>query len=479
MVGGAAITFGLPFIFSQLHESGRSLYGQYYDINNTLSIFSMVIIGSLLPGVSRFAAFPSISSEMLLSQARKAALLLGILLLLLFGIGGEFYAHERGHPHLSSAYLYGGLICCAYAFYAIHIGILNGRKEFKKQAVFDAIFTCLKVTLVLGAATLGFGVSGAFAGFALAAISIAILSARSINNRNNANEPVVGFKAYTAWLILYTLAFNLAFKVDALILRPQLAMLLQDNAMSDALMGEYGIAVSLSRLPWQGTIALTFVIFPMISSATFKQDREQTQRYIENTLRYALILICAVALPLSSRPDFIFDCLPGYQEGAMVLTYMAPAYVCFSIANIHNTILMSSGRAKTALALMIITLGAIVITFMLTLSDVKDPNIVLERAGQMTLISFAFVCLVGALLIRSIFGCYLAVGSLLRIILVMAVLLEASRLLTLGALWMKLCVLGALPFLFIGGLWLTKELNATDKQRFKRVFLNRMKAKAE
>ena len=111
-------------------------------------------------------------------------------------------------------------------------------------------------------------------------------------------------------------------------------------------MGEYGIAVSLSRLPWQGTIALTFIIFPMISSATFRQDRNETQRYIENTLRYALILICAVALPMSSRPDFIFDCLPGYHEGAVVLTYMAPAYVFFSIANIHNTILMSSGRAK-------------------------------------------------------------------------------------------------------------------------------------
>ena len=219
MVGGTAITFGLPFIFSSLHESGRRLYGQYYDINNTLSIFSMVLIGSILPGVSRYAAIPSLSSQMLLSQARRVALFLGILLLLIFGIGGELYAQERGHPHLSRAYLYGGLICCAYAFYAVHIGMLNGRKEFRQQAIYDAVFTCLKVMFVLGAATLGFGVNGAFLGFALAAIAIAILSSRSINTPNTSSEPIVGFKAYTAWLVLYTLAFNLAFKVDALILR--------------------------------------------------------------------------------------------------------------------------------------------------------------------------------------------------------------------------------------------------------------------
>ena len=48
MLGGALITFGLPFIFDWTGGDGRALYGQYYDISNTLSIFSMVLIGGLL-----------------------------------------------------------------------------------------------------------------------------------------------------------------------------------------------------------------------------------------------------------------------------------------------------------------------------------------------------------------------------------------------------------------------------------------------
>ena len=56
MLGGALITFGLPFIFNWTGGDGRALYGQYYDISNTLSIFSMVLIGGLLPTFSRFVA---------------------------------------------------------------------------------------------------------------------------------------------------------------------------------------------------------------------------------------------------------------------------------------------------------------------------------------------------------------------------------------------------------------------------------------
>ena len=73
---------------------------------------------------------PQPIDQMLLSQARRVAIL-GILLLLIFGIGGELYQQERGHPHLSGAYLYGGLICCAYAFYAVHIGMLNGEERIQ------------------------------------------------------------------------------------------------------------------------------------------------------------------------------------------------------------------------------------------------------------------------------------------------------------------------------------------------------------
>ena len=326
----------------------------------------------------------------------------------------------------------------------------------------------------MGLASIGFGVTGAFGGFATAAVIIAFLSARSIGPRSCSGAMPKGFLPFVGWLILYTLAFNLAFKVDALILRPSLTPRLSEQAAIDVLMGEYGLAVSLSRLPWQGTIALTFVIFPMISEATFKKDRERTKIYIENTMRYALMLICAIALPLCARPDYIFDCLPGYNLGAHTLTWMAPAYVCFSLANLHNTILMSAGRAKTALALMVTSLLLIVATFRLEFSDVRTPELLLTIAGEMSLLSFGLVTVVGALIIKRTFGRYLSILSLVRIVGVSVFTIELSNLFSLELIWAKLLVLASIPLVFIGGLLLVGELNARDKERFSRAFLNRI-----
>jgi O-antigen/teichoic acid export membrane protein len=474
MIGGATITFGLPIVFSFLDDDGRKLYGQYYDINNTLSIFSMVIIGSLLPGVSRFASTSGVSKELLLKMGRRIALFLGGGLLLLFIVMRGQYAQYRGHPHLSEAYLFAGCICCAYAFYAVHIGVINGEKRFKDQAFYDVVFTTLKVVLVVGAASVGFGVTGAFFGFALAAISIAALSTRSLGTKTSTGLTPNGFFTFVGWLVLYTLAFNLAFKVDALILRPSLTPLVETESAIDILMGEYGLAVSLSRLPWQGTIALTFVIFPMISEATFQKDRERTKIYIENTMRYALILICAISLPLCARPDYIFDCIPGYTVGAMTLTWMAPAYVCFSLANLHNTILMSAGRAKSALALMIGSLLLVVGTFTLEFSGVREPERLLTLAGKMSLLSFGLVSVLGALHIRRVFGRYLSLLSLGRILGIALVTVELSNLVGVESFGAKLLMLVCVPFIFIGGLYAVGELNENDWQRFSRVFLNRI-----
>ena len=127
MVGGASITFGLPIIFSLYAQDGRELYGRYYDINNTLSIFSMVLIGGLLPAVSRFAASDGTATGHLLKIGNRVAIGLALLFSVGFIAMSGPYAAQRGHPEESFAYMCAGVICAAYSFYAVHVGIINGR----------------------------------------------------------------------------------------------------------------------------------------------------------------------------------------------------------------------------------------------------------------------------------------------------------------------------------------------------------------
>ena len=118
MVGGALITFGLPYIFEKFSGDGRALYGQYYDLNNILSIFSMVMVTGVMQSVSKFVAESPDQAGGLVAQARKMMLIIGGLIGLGFivvAIGSLLQGATRPRTRLSCCrcdpvllrYLYG------------------------------------------------------------------------------------------------------------------------------------------------------------------------------------------------------------------------------------------------------------------------------------------------------------------------------------------------------------------------------------
>ena len=48
-------------------------------------------------------------------------------------------------------------------------------------------------------------------------------------------------------------------------------------------------------------IAVTFVVFPLVSRSTFTDDRETTKRYIQVTLRYSLIFATAIGVVMARQ----------------------------------------------------------------------------------------------------------------------------------------------------------------------------------
>ena len=102
---------------------------------------------------------------------------------------------------------------------------------------------------VLGAALFGFGVNGAFAGFATAASCIWILSTKWLDPMSHGEQIPTGVIKFAFGMVMLLLVFNLSFKIDAFFIRNKLQAILSDPTTADQLLGEYGIAVSLSRLP--------------------------------------------------------------------------------------------------------------------------------------------------------------------------------------------------------------------------------------
>ncbi len=496
MVGGTAITFGLPYIFERYGSDGRALYGQYYDLNNILSIFSMVMITGIMQTVSRFIAEQPETPGLVVKHARRLMFLIGGIVGGSFVIFAPWIAELRNNPGLVNGYRAAGVILFSYAIYTVYIGVLNGRKQFLRQALFDITFTTMKASLVLGLALAGLGVIGAFYGFASAAVVIMCLAVWKVGPGLQEGKRPEGLYGFAAQVMLYTLVFNLIFKLDGVLIKPafteffaaqiggwneslgdvyawlasqgDVSQAIRSNA--DRLMADYGMAVAISRLPWQATIAITFVVFPMVSASTFANDLKTTRLYVRQTMRYTMILVGCAAVVLMALPDVIFGVLPaGYKGGIEAMYWLAPAYFCFSLFNVINTLLMSAGRAGLALAIGLITVLTAVGLYTFMLEEVTSAQMLISRAGYSTLLAFSTGLLMGLVALWRLFGAPVPAGTVLRVgatafALVYAAdwLPEMSRFIgVLLALVIALCYMAAL--LILG------EFGQEDRDRLRRM----------
>ena len=431
MVGGALIAFGLPYLFASMGKDGAALYGRYSDINNTLSILSMMIVTGGMQAVSKWTSqFGSDQerSQGALWQMWWFMLTVGLVIGGGFMIASPWLAQARGVPELSSAYQAAGGVLFAYALYVVFIGALNGRKRFKAQALYDAGFTTLKVSLILGAVALGFGVTGAFGGFALAALLIMSVAALKVGlGQKGVSSPKRQIYGYALQVMAYTLVFNLIFKLDLLMLKPA-ALASLGASEADRLMGIYNLALQVSRLPWQVTIAVTFVIFPLLSEATFAQDEEKSRVYITQTLRYLLILVGAACAGLFALPQTVTGLFPSsYSEMTHALLWTAPAYLCFTLFNMCNTLLMSAGRATSAFVIGVTTVSIAAILYWVTLysSWTSPASSVVEYviiAGKVALCTFAIGLAMGLFRLHQLFGVALPISTSIRVLISAALL---------------------------------------------------------
>ncbi|MEE2789434.1 MAG: hypothetical protein VX589_19000 [Myxococcota bacterium] len=497
MLGGAAITFGLPFIFDRYHASGRALYGQYYDLNNILSIFSMVMVTGVMQSVSRFVAPTPHAAKGIVQQALRvisvAGALLGGGLILL----SPTIAITRGNPDLVHGYRAAGCIVFAYGIYTVMVGCLNGQKRFVTQALLDITFTTLKVALVLGMAVVGLGVLGAFAGFAMAATIIAIVAIGFIYPKLNGGSASGGYTRYALQVMMYAFVFNLIFKLDGVFVKPVVYSVLHSPELgsiisgldhlwpsrwpmwvedvlqhqTDEKMANYGMALALARLPWQGTIAVTFVMFPLMSAASFAENQTAATTYIRQTLRYSTVIIGLAVALLVALPESIFALLPaGYESGARIILLLGPAYFFFSLFNLANTLLIASGRAAVALAIGTLTVALVSLAYWVYLPSASSAHAVLLRAAQVNLVMFAFGLALGLGALWRTYGPPFPLGTAARIGIAMSVVIIIGRISpSLAPIQGALAAIG-LTGVFVLLLVATGEFDQTDRARLFALF---------
>ena len=373
ILSGSAIHFALP-----RKMSGED-FGLYQVVISIVSVINAVVVTGTSQAVSKYISQDESRADSVKAKALKMQLAVGGALSLGFFLMAPVIANYLNDPRLKTPLRLAALITLSYAFYSVFTGYFNGQRKFSTQAALDATYSTLKLGFIIVLVWLGFGVVGGVAGFALAAAAVLGISFLAARHGDRTGEVrTKDLFAFQFYLLAFTLVLNLLQKVD-LILVKALTSPNADSASANA--GYYGAAVNVANITYQVIIAVTFVVFPLVSQATFAKDRELTRAYISNTVRYTLMIMALLAALFSANANGVLRVIypVQYQTGSGALRWVAFGMLAFGMIYVMTTIISASGRPAVSLII-----GAATLVASAGLNFLLIPRFGLAGAGLAT-----------------------------------------------------------------------------------------------
>ncbi|MES1171835.1 MAG: lipopolysaccharide biosynthesis protein [Bacteroidota bacterium] len=449
--------------------------GAFGAVNSAISMVNNTVVQATIQGVAKFTAEDDSRADAVKRAALRVQALLGLVIALVFFLGAPLIADFMKAPAYVPYYRIAAAIPLLYSVYAVFIGSASGLRRFRTQAGFDMTFSAAKTVLLLAGAAAA-GVAGAFAGFAMAALFIVVVAVRVIGlprSRDGAGFPTRRLLGFMAAIVAYNLLLNVELLYDQPLLHHFAGQI--DPARGGVIAGHYQALRTLALLPYQALLVVTFVIFPLISRATFAQDHETTRAYVTQTLRVALILATAMGLALAARPGALLAILfkPEYQEGARALPILVAGECCLALLAVSCAILNAGGRPLTALALMALTL----------LSGVGTAYVLVPRAalGSDMLVAMALSAAAGmalgfvfaAVTIRVRLGGSAPVRTIARVAAAAAAAVLVGRLIPGRGKLAGLAITMLVPAVYFAVLVLLREFGPEDRAKFRKILRRR------
>jgi stage V sporulation protein B len=454
--------FALEFTLAALMTSDR--YGVYKVVIGAVSIINAVIITGTYQTVSRYVSESETKADSVKAASLKLQVLIGGVAAGGFFLLAPITAGYLNDPGLAKYLRIAALITLSYSFYAVFTGYFNGQRKFLTQAALDMGYSTLKLSFIVLLVWLGYGVGGAVSGFAMAAAGVLLLSVLAAG-WGRSTEPVrsrelVKFQSY---LILFTLVLNLLQRIDLLLVK---SLSSPDPTIASANAGYYGAATNLANITYQVIISVTFVVFPLVSRASFAEDRGQTQSYISNTVRYTLMIMAGVATLFSANASEALQAAyrPEYQAGTGALGIIAFGMLAFGLVHVLTTIITASGRPGVSLLIGFVTLG-----ISAGLNSLLIPRYGIAGAAAATTIAMFIGAASCAGYLLAKFGAFVRPVSVLRIGLAAGGLYAASILYSAGSRTFIAAELIALGVGYVVMLFALGELGREDIRLIRRV----------
>lgn len=454
---------------------GPAEYGAFSVVNNAISTLNNTMVQGSIQSVSKYTAENDARAGAVQRAGLRLQMVLGVLVAAAFFLAAPLVAASVKAPEHVSLFRLVSAIPLIYAFYAVYVGTANGLRKFHLQASFDVGFSTAKTILLLAGAligrSVGHSVAGAFIGFIAAALVILIVAGRTVGAKAGEQRfSALNLFVFMGGVVLYTLLINLALNYDLLLLR-RFAGAAVAGAPADALAGAYEAVRNLALLPYQALLVVTFVVFPLVSRATFAEDRAATAVYVRQTFRYALILGAALAVVLSARPAALLALLypAAYGAGAQALPILAAGIVALALLSIAGSIVTASGRPDIAIYLVGLTLAVgSAVAFAIVPHAAPGPAM-LTAAATATALGMVAGLLAALVYLWRRFSALPPLASVLRVCGAAALAVAIGRIIPGQSRVAGLAAIAAAGLIFALVLVVAREFGATDREKFAKI----------
>jgi stage V sporulation protein B len=251
---------------------------------------------------------------------------------------------------------------------------------------------------------------------------------------------------------------NLLQKTDLILVK---ALSSADATIASENAASYGAAINVANITYQAIISATFIIFPLVSQATFAGDRERTRTYVSNTLRYTLMIMALLATLFSANARGVLSLVypPEYQAGGAALGVVAYGMLLFGLLYVVTTMISASGHPGVSLVVGAITLGASA-----ALNVLLIPAYGLVGAATATTVSMLAGAIGACVYVKRRFGALISLSSAARIAGSAGAVYAASLLFSPSSKLLIVAKLIVLSVFYLAALIISGEVGRHDVQ---------------
>ncbi len=476
---GFVVQVGLPRLLGS-----PTAFGQYSLVMSIASVVNNVLIAATVQSVSKRVSEDEALAPARLRQGLQLQLAVGLTLALALATLAPLLARVAYDDGLTRLLRIAAVVPLCYALYAALVGSLNGRRMFFHQAGLDITFSTVRTLGILGAAALGLGAAGAISGFAFGAATILLVALAVVGiGRAGPKLPVRAWFGFLLPIVLFQTMLNGTLLLDVWVLNNTIAQLgleaglelAQAAERASGYVGLYKAGQNFAFVPYQIILAVTFVVFPLVSKATASGDIDAARGHVHDALRFSALVLFALAAPIGGAAEALIRLAYGqtFLAGAETLRVLVFGEVALALFVIIATILTGAGRPSASALSGLVALTVVFVANRAIVRAVGLSDGLLGAAALATSLGPLAALAVSSLALRAALGVFPPLLTFLRCALAAGAGFWTARLVPQSSAWLAPVAMAAGGLAYLAALVLLRELKGADLAALRAVLRKR------